>query len=291
MNYSVESLVDTYCSESFKSVFQDVKEIVEDFELEGLEEALDNIAMSSDMYDTMEIADVIYQKVYEYLDYLLRNHEIVLNDDTDISSMVVIANGIQRMQNWVDHASIIRITETDMQPEEKFANLIALVDTVSSNKIFPVLSSVPESFIRVLEDLHRQKSRDEEAPRWPKNYISDLRGLKTYFEQVQNLPADKILAFDLVAQGMQLGGTFAFYYSQVQSKLDTEDYTYLSYQYLCLLYLGYDSYQSILGYWRSHNENLIDDLSLLSKVDAKLNAFMVDYDKWKSSLGSKLELL
>lgn len=293
MNNSIRAMMETYCTEQFRSMMPEVEQIVENFELEGLEDALDQIAVSTEMYETTSISDMIYQKVYDYLSYLIRNHEIQLAEDIKIPEMVVVANAIYLMQNWIDHSCVIRITESDASAEEKFADLIALVDTVSSTKAFTLIESVPETLIQALQQLHLKKAEEQEEAEGPgRAIVLELRALRKYLAEIQGTESNKVIAFNIIAQGVQIGGDFKFYLNEFFHQLDTtEDARYLAIQYFALLYLGADSSKNILIYWREHNAEMIDDLSLINKVDIALNSIYVDYGKWRATMSKTLELL
>ncbi len=293
MNNSIRAMMETYCTEQFRSMMPEVEQIVENFELEGLEDALDQIAVSTEMYETTSISDMIYQRVYDYLSYLIRNHEIQLAEDIKIPEMVVVANAIYLMQNWIDHSCVIRITESDASAEEKFADLIALVDTVSSTKAFTLIESVPETFIQALQQLHLKKAEEQEEAEGPgRAIVLELRALRKYLAEIQGTESNKVIAFNIIAQGVQIGGDFKFYLNEFFHQLDTtEDARYLAIQYFALLYLGADSSKNILIYWREHNAEMIDDLSLINKVDIALNSIYVDYGKWRATMSKTLELL
>lgn len=286
MNYLINNAIDACCSEEFKKIFSDAVQIAANFELEGLEDALNSIVMSSDMYDPTDLQTVFHSKIYEYLRYLIDNHEIVLVEDTPITHVVVIANAIYNMQNWIDHDSIIRITETDASPEEKFASIVELVDTVSATSIFNSLESVPAKFIDVLQELH-QKQSDIETLLNSDNpfnlYIEQLVSFKTFLKDIVKTDIRNILAFELIKQGMKPGGNFDFYYQQIKDKLEIKDSAYLATQYLALLYLGIDSHQSVLGFWRNHNEMLIDDLGLINQADIRLNELNSSFVSWRQN--------
>lgn len=291
MNYAIESLIDTCCSEEFKNTFPDIVQIVKDFELEGLEDTLTAIAMSNEMYDPMDLPSVIYQKTYEYMSYLLQNHEVILNEEATLSHVVVIANSIYRMQNHIDHENVLRITESEGNAEEKFADLVSLVDTVSSSQILAVLQSVSNNYIVALEQLHKAKVSDSEKPELDASHVTQLRALKKFFETIKGVPSEKVLAFSLIVQGLQLGARFKFYYDLVSGKLETEDKNYLAQQLLALLYLGIDSSNNVLVYWRERSDTLLDDSALITQVDIELNKLNNEFVTWRDNLGKAIENL
>lgn len=290
MNYIIDSLIESYCTEEFKSLFEEVKQIVDAFEYEGLEDALTDVAMQAESLDDLAVFDMIYQKTAEALSYILKNHEIELNDNATLSHIVVVADAILRMQNWTDHENIIRITETSEEPEEKFASLVSLVSTAKSEDIFNVVDTVPNSFIRMLEEMHKKYSFMEDAE-YSDQYISNLKSLRDFYKSAHELVSSKVLAFQLVRHGVKLGGNFDFYHSQVQKRLTGDDITYLSLQLFALLWLGADSSENVLGYWRENNERLLDSLESISKVDIEINKLLVAFDKWKSEVREPLELV
>ena len=284
MNEIIEELLKTYCNDEFRRVFIDVQSIAENFELEGLEDALTSIAMDSESYELSDIPVVIHNKTYEYMNYLLRNHEIVASEDATLQQLTLVLNAVWRMQDWIDHESILRITEADGSAEEKFADLVALVEVAESVSVLNTISSVSDSFIEVLQKLYNDEDEEQIMSQINDDYVAQLRMLKQFYETVKNFDTRAIFAFQLIAHGMQLGGSFSFYYNLIKKKLESDDKDILSSQYLALLYLGTDSYLNIVTYWREHNDQFIDDPTLLTKTDISLNNLNNEFISWKSNM-------
>ena len=292
MNYAIEALADSYCGPDFKETIASAIDIVSQFDTDELEQELIILAMNCEMYDSMDVPDMVYIKIHEYMDFVLRSHEIVLSEEASISEKIVIADGVLKMQDWLDHSSIIRITECSDSAEEKFADLIFLTETVSAVNILSIIESVPDTFIRRVSEIHKQKekeSSDDEGT--DAEYLYTLKALRKYLKDVQGEDDQKVIAFDLLKHGYNLNMPFSIYHSAVAHRLETEDVRYLCIQYLALFHMGVDTWNQILIAWRQKSEHLIESIGLITKVDVQLNKLLVDFDKWKQTNQKELKAL
>ena len=64
-------------------------------------------------------------------------------------------------------------------------------------------------------------------------------------------------------------------------RLDIVDSAQLAEQLFMLFMMGSDSWQSILPYWRSHSEEIVSDMSFLTKVDMHLADQIAKYERYK----------
>lgn len=282
MNNAVHTLVSTYCDAYFQDLFSEVENIVETFEIDLIEDELTVLAMTESSQLDESAQTTITSIIVRYLDSLLRDHEIVLNDSALLDDFIAFSEVLKNLQDCQEREAIINVIATKEDPIEVFAQLCSIVSTIGIGKVYNTVDSVSTELIAAIERLYKDKADEVGPENYSEDYVRDLIFLRDYIVEVKGLSSNEIGAFQIVAQGIRIGNIFSNYYNLIKHRLDGRDADFLSYQFLALLYLGVDSSKSILTYWREHNEQYFDNLELLAAVTMRIEAMIVEFDKYKS---------
>lgn len=280
---AVENMVLNSCNTEFKRQFTDIDEIMDEFDYTDYPQAMLNIAMTQDMYSGMAgISDMIYQTTYRHLDYLLRRHEVILTEEASIDDQILILRALQLLQSCECHSDIVAIADSDLDYIEQFISLMQLVTVVEQpTTLMTKIESIPASLIEAISRLHRGKET-EEVSLASDEQLTELKKLYTYYKEVLHKDSSNIWAIKILQAGVNLGGEFNYYYRLVQPRIDAiVDPIELAEQLFMLFMIGSDTWQSILPYWRGHNEEIISDMSLLTKVDMHLADQVAKYERYK----------
>lgn len=280
---AVENMVSDCCTDVFKKQFVDIDEIMDEFDYADYPQAMLDIAMTQDMYSGKAgISDMIYQTTYRHLDYLLRRHEVILTEEASIADQILILRSLQLLQSCECHSDVIAITDSDLDYIEQFISLMQLVTVVEQpTTLMTKIESVSTSLIEAIARLHKGKETDEVSLASDEQ-LAELKKLYTYYKEVLHKDSSNIWAIKILEAGVNLGGEFDYYYKLVQARIDAiTDPIELAQQLFMLFMIGSDTWQSILPYWRGHNEEIISDMNLLTKVDMHLADQIAKYERYK----------
>lgn len=280
---AVENMVSDYCTDVFKQQFADIDEIMDEFDYADYPQAMLDIAMTQDMYSGKAgISDMIYQTTYRHLDYLLRRHEVILTEEASIDDQILILRALQLLQSCECHSDVVAITDSDLDYIEQFISLMQLVTVVEQpTTLMTKIESVSTSLIEAIYRLHKGKEDQEQSLASPE-HLAELKKLYIYYKEVLHKDGANIWAIKILQAGVNLGSEFNYYYKLVQPRIDAiADPTQLAEQLFMLFMMGSDSWQSILPYWRSHSEEIVSDMDLLTKVDMQLADQIAKYERYK----------
>lgn len=280
---AVENMVSDCCTDVFKQQFADIDEIMDEFDYADYPQAMLDIAMTQDMYSGKAgVSDMIYQTTYRHLDYLLRRHEVILTEEATIADQILILRSLQLLQSCECHGDVVAITDSDLDYIEQFISLMQLVTVVEQpTTLMTKIESVQHSLIEAIYRLHKGKEDQEQSLASPE-HLAELKKLYIYYKEVLHKDSANIWAIKILQAGVNLGSEFNYYYKLVQPRIDAiVDPSQLAEQLFMLFMMGSDSWQSILPYWRSHNEQIVTDMELLTKVDMHLAEKIAKYERYK----------
>jgi len=280
MNPSLEAFVNNLCPIDRVDQYRRVFKLVQDYEIEQFEPELTDLAMSAEMYEPDDIADLFHTKIFNYLKTIIGMHDIQINENSPLGDLIVIAESIQALQQWDDHDAIVRITEVNNEPEEKFAELIHMVSHVSETAVFTMVDYISPAFIKKLQEIHvRSMKSDKETNTENEALLNQLKIVNVFVK-------GQALGLSLLKRGVPIGVQIMFYIELLKAQFETMQDEALAKELFVLLHMSEDTYNNTVEGFSKISDILFDDLNKITKIKTLVTRHIQEFDKFKLSYTS-----
>ena len=276
MNPSVEDFTNTVCDPAMRPLYARVYELIKTFAIEEFEMEATDLAMTYDQYDPIDVVEIYNTKIYNYLMQICQYHELRLNDEISLSSLVDICEAIDLMQNWLDHDSIMSVLETTDSNVEKFAEILFMVKTITMENGMLLVEEVSDSFLKRLEELHVKDSDDEVES--GSNNPELVKNLRVYKAMVKNG-----FIFELIDKGFPTGVPASIYIQQVRERFESLPASDAARELIGLLLAGQDTHNNVLQAAKPVLDMLYDELTEIVAVNAQL---AIQYQQFSAYLNT-----
>ena len=276
MNPSVEDFTNTVCDPAMRPLYARVYELIKTFAIEEFEMEATDLAMTYDQYDPIDVVEIYNTKIYNYLMQICQYHELRLNDEISLSSLVDICEAIDLMQNWLDHDSIMSVLETTDSNVEKFAEILFMVKTITIENGMLLVEEVSDSFLKRLEELHVKDSDDEVES--GSNNPELVKNLRVYKAMVKNG-----FIFELIEMGFPTGVPASIYIQQVRERFESLPASDAARELIGLLLAGQDTHNNVLQAAKPVLDLLYDELTEIVAVNAQL---AIQYQQFSAYLNT-----
>jgi hypothetical protein len=145
-NYLVQS-----SSPELVSLFDRAIDILEAFDVEDYMNLFDaSIGENIGSYD-QAVTDGLRSTLDDILTTLLIQHTVVLTTEATLSDKLFMLTGLLRLQNWEDKVTLMTVTDSDQSDQEVFAELIAVVNNCSIEKVLILVESFNPSLLEAFK--------------------------------------------------------------------------------------------------------------------------------------------
>lgn len=264
MNPAMEAFTSSMCPEVFHALYQRSYQLVRELQIEEFETELTDLAMSSELYDPVEAVDRFNTKIYNYLVEVLKQHDVLLNDDVSLEDAITICEAILLMQDWEDHEGILRILETMVSNEEKFAEVVYTVTTKSIDSVMALIESVSDAFIAKLQEFHNKESQEDS------NAATTNEALLQQLKIANRFYSGNAIIFKMIEAGVPIGANLQFYMNIFGPYLASIQRQDLAREMHCVLLAAEDSYASVVTKFNEVSDFVFDDLNEITKLNTEL---------------------
>lgn len=168
------SLFETMGQDDYMSIFEATINASADFSDEDLVDAL--------------IGDLIV-----LIDNIFSIQGVVLKEEALLSEKVKLARGLLDIFDYADRTALLRIVETDLNPEEKLAELFSLVTPYDSETTFNLLEQVNPAVPERIKELITEESIQEVYSEVMKEMVELYIKFKINLVENQPFYTDKFL--------------------------------------------------------------------------------------------------
>ena len=172
-------------------IFDNGIQVLEQFEIPEYMNIFDQVFGIASMYSDVEAVDGFTNVLNTFMETLLTEFGIKVNDATLLSNKILICDGIYRLGLFEDKPTMLLILEIEQTPEETFAELLETVTTLKTDNILPMLETVDISVISNLKRIIIEPQRERlQLVEENKKQAKDYQDFKNKFN-ISLLWADK----------------------------------------------------------------------------------------------------
>lgn len=273
----VDEFLETVATPEYRVVAVETMSVFDAYEYTEHEQELLNAAICGGDDEASAIQEIHYI-LLDHVSKVLAMHNLTISDDASLDLGTQILKGVQDMQFWEDKESLLRLLESDVDPEECFAALLEEVVGLQPNQVLDVLEDFDPGYLKRLTEVLTggvpTQVDDEEDIN-----AEQLIRLKNYNLFSGN---SKLIGIRLVQLGYRIGAPFASYANKVKARMLTLDDEQFAQEIMVLLLLGRDTWTAPTQAWRDTNFLFELELPNVTAIDAKLKVIWSQFDRFSN---------
>jgi len=274
--------LELYIKEGFHSSKADLLfesfEIFEEANIEGHENDFIGLLMEESNIDKSNLAPMFQDMAIDLLFSILMDYGIKLKEDTPHSFLNSVCKGLDSIQYYIDADGITMIVESDLDIEEKFADILSAVIDLDKDLLFVYLEEVNVSLIDKIEELFNNRIM---VPTIDIETQASLFKIKTKIKDfLRFLGNDDLIGVKLLNAGVLVGAPFEQYMRYFEHKLDEMVNDQAAKELMILLYMSLDGSQALSIVYQKYSSVLFHDLDKISKVFSQMNKLTLEFDRY-----------
>lgn len=127
--------------------------VFESYSLPDYEDQFDEALMTSDSIALGDTPDIIVQQTHQCLDFILEEHGIRTIDHTPLQIKTEILQAIQSVVNFEDRGAVLAVADLDLLPEERFAELLAVLTGFDAEHYLTYLDFVTQLLFNRIREI------------------------------------------------------------------------------------------------------------------------------------------
>lgn len=279
----MDPLIESYCIDTFTDdlvgdIFLSF-EILNNYDYPELDLDFIRVIMEDTSIDATDMQDKFINLVHAKLDEVLSSHTVILNERASIEDKCKFLEALYLVQDLIDYSNLIYLLESDLEPDEKLAEVIAQLTDLSIPTIISLIEHYDEEILKTLQDYIYRKMALIPPP------IPDpiIKKMAVNIFKLETFIKTKTLGGTIIDAGGLINQSFIEYIPQFV-KLATE-YNTIQYTYhlLSVLLITKDGYLNPINVFRNHSHMLLHDLHRIQQVDSLLIKTIDQFETYKHS--------
>ena len=222
---------------------------------------IENLMGLESQMDPFELMNDIGFLITDGLRMLLNNFSIQTNSD-DIEKMIATVEGINTVEEYEDFDAVLAILDTEQSPEEKLAELVAMVTEYEDFDLLPVYDIVGARLLSKIESLFKDEPLDNEPYDMETSTGFIIQRLKEFMKEDR----DYLIAGEL-ENGMPLGLDPAIVLSKIENSLLDIPTSAIAEQLLAALLSSHLSGTEIVDFAKDYIEETFSDANEVSAIN------------------------
>lgn len=239
-----------------------------------------NIVSSESYVSTENMIDKVTLTIIEGLNFVLKEHKIILIDEATINERNEFLTALNTIQNLENYEPIISLLETLESNEHKLSLIISdfsyfnQVDVMRLVEYFdPIILTILKNYI-----IEREPNEILEVNSDISNNLKVF--LKFYNSEIANEISSVLL----------IGNTFPLYLNFFKSDIDSEDIDGKLKIIITLLYMSEDGYNNPLETFRNYSSLIYSDLNMINQLEVLLINTINAFNEFKDAFHEKNRL-
>lgn len=238
--------------------------------LPNYEDGYVDIIMTADNVAISEPVDKIISLTLEIQRQLLKDHEIVLIPDATIAMHTLVINGLMDIEEYEDVATLLKTVSMQLEPNELFAEVLALVTKKNADELLSEIESVGTSLIGKIKDITEVREVSEtDTDRILKQKHIELLNKFCNYINTRNLDIVRI-----ITSGLGVAYPFVVYANAI-NELENKSVDDISYELLAAAYVSSDGYENPLNVIKAYIEVHISDIDKITKIAVRVSDLLL----------------
>lgn len=250
--------------------------------LQDYSPGFEQLLMTNDESDQGDTLGGIIDLTKQIANGILQQHSIRVSDEASISTLTEFIDALMELQQASDHIpEILKICAQQHDPEELFAELVALVGTHEAEQYLPELEYVAQSLIQRINDLAIAQefgtNNEDEAERT----FREERIAR--FNRFMHFLTDPELAIAKIAHsGIDAGYPYVVYANMLGREFEEFDALTAAQNMLGMAFYSGDGFGTPLSVIKGEMENLVADVNKVTQIDIAVSDLLVRFQAYES---------
>jgi hypothetical protein len=254
--------------------------VFEDLQLQEYDTPFMELITEFNSRDYLDIVADFELLVQNSLVSLIKEHGIELSTEADLTSIVKIIKSIIDIQFYDDKETILRFLETDYDSVEKLSNILSLTNDYTVENYCLAIEEVNDNIFNLLQQLCITGDSDISEPivadERSKAVIKTLKKLRDFYD------SNDFIAFKIIEKGFGVLLSFDIYKNYLKrALLENTNELLIAKEIYAVLVISEESHISPLNYFRKISYELLDDVTLVTKVDTQITKLINDFEIYK----------
>lgn len=238
------------------------------------DESVENTETRADRF-TVALADE--------LSFIVKEHCIALTDETTIADMLVIADGLYRLQHMEDYTAILSILNSPDDAVDQMSLILEEITDYDQGRLLTLLQSVEPKVLKSLGQYIDEKT--------PKGALANDAVLINRIRLFNTVFGEEHVGHVLLDAGMRAGYEFSMYLPYVKDELIQGSPEQVAKNILSVLYLSSVPNSEIVTAFRATSEELLPSLEAAGNIEHHLVQMLSQLDERQKALHEEARLL
>lgn len=282
MDLSIEAFIDDFYSVDLADTIRASFDIMDKFNYDYNEQDFIRLLMEVENQATEYMHDMFLSILNHKLDLVLKEHTIILNN-AKLYQKNEFLEALFVVQQLNDYSPILYLLESDLESDEKLAEIIAQLSTLTPSEVISLVDEYDEQILEVLKNYIYQQQPDEtnELDSTTKQIIAKY---KEFYYYLDSSNIDTPIGVEYFEAGILPGLEFKSYLNYFNELTDNNDLAKMSLDILSILLLAIDGYLTPIECYRANSHLLFNELDMIAKVDANLLNQINKFETFKQAI-------
>jgi hypothetical protein len=252
--------------------------ILDDAQIEAYENGFFEILMEESNVEISETPAQFESLMVRHLTEIVTEHEIKLAAETPLAYLNALCNGILGIQYYLAPDEISVVLESDQDTEEKFSQILELINGLDVDRSLVYLETVNPSLLDKIETIIDGKqfvSKEQQLEETQEHLIiQKLKNIHRF------LNIDDLIAVRLINAGVVIGVNFEQYIKYFVNHTEGMDVERMAKEVFTLICMSRDGYADLLGTYSKYSSSLFHGLDQTTKVFTGLNKVVNEFDRY-----------
>lgn len=274
-------LVDATSPENVDSI-ERAHEAFDRIGLHHYENEFQEIIMISDERDEGDTLGSIIDLTKHLAGQILTQHSITVSDECTVTTRTEFINALMDLQQATDHITdILSICAQQNDPEELFAELVALVGTHEAEHYLVDLEIVsPMLITRIKELVDREILADDSVDQDRMNREERIMR----FNHFMHFILDPDLAIMQIAHmGVDAGFPFEIYANLIGRDFEGMEPVVAAQNLIGMAFLSEDGFQNPTSIIKANIDQFVSDVDVITKIDIAVSDLLVRFQTYETA--------
>lgn len=254
-------------------------ELLEKFGVNQVYEKYVNLITDDYTYDKFDKIDIFLNFLIQDNKYILDFHYIELNSDAKLIDYVQVNSSLYILQDLENYDIIESIVYNLDDNETKFAYILEYLNTYQSHESLLFIKRVDSKFIEAIKDLISSKKNDVLIS-IDYDHINKIKLLYKFIDKYDSY-IFKLYKDSFIRETQNIETIIKLLPSDYLNKLkeNKDKLETVAIEILILLYIGRDSHNNVLEYFRDHYNLFINEENYISiySIFSAMNSDFLNY--------------